>query len=217
MCSGEIGKDRRPGPHHSDVLTAIRFFDEVIAGVSRVVRNVVLTGDVRDVEVGDGDEVQVLLAEIGNEAGKIGKGNRIDGEGTIAKLVIDVEVDGVGGNSVGTQAIGDGAQGRFRRVAVAGLLKAESPEWRKRRRAGEIGISLHHFFGRGAVDEVVAKRTAFGSERIGVAIALAEVEPGAKGVVEEEAVTPFGIGGEKERNAFVDGIGGFGNALIGIP
>ena len=53
---------------------------------------------------------------------------------------------------------------RFRSVAVARLLKAERPERRQRRRAGEPGVGFDDLLRSGAVEEVVVERSAFGAE-----------------------------------------------------
>jgi hypothetical protein len=37
----------------------------------------------------------------------VGEGDGIDGEGPVLLLVVDIEVDGVGGNVVGAEAVGD--------------------------------------------------------------------------------------------------------------
>ena len=76
----------------------------MIAGVAGIVRRVSLIGRVRDVQIGDVDQVQMLFAQIGDESRKIRKGLRVHRKGTIAILIIDIEVDDVGGNSVISQA-----------------------------------------------------------------------------------------------------------------
>ena len=149
--------------------------------------------------------------------GKLGNvlGSTVKGRFLI--LVIDVEVDHVGGNSVGAKAIGDFSNLRFGRVAVARLLEAERPQRRQRRRSREIGVALDHLLGRGAVEKVVVERPAFGAEGIRVARRLAEVEPGAPGVVEKNSVTASSVDGEKKRNALVERVGRFLRADVGVP
>ena len=106
---------------------------------------------------------------------------------------------------------------RFGSVAVAGLLESEGPERRQRRRSGEIGVALHDLFRRGAVEEVVVERSAFGAEHDRVPRLLAEIEPRAPGVVEEEAVTARAIDAEEERDRLVERVGRFLRADVGVP
>ena len=46
---------------------------------------------------------------------------------------------------------------------------------------------------------------------------LAEVEPGAPGVVEKNSVTVRSVDGEKKRNALVERVGGFLRSHVGVP
>src|ERR1700684_4222399 len=108
--------------------------------------------------------MKVLLAQIGNESGKVGKSSGIDRERTIPVLIVDVEINDVGGNPVGAEAIGDLLDLRFRSVAVARLLEAKRPQRRKRRRSGEVGIAFDYLFRRRAIEKIVVERAAFGAE-----------------------------------------------------
>ena len=60
---GEVGEDGRAGPDGADVLGAIGGFDEVVAGVAGVVGGVAYAGLTRDVEVGDDDELELLVCQ----------------------------------------------------------------------------------------------------------------------------------------------------------
>src|SRR5713226_133562 len=106
----------------------------------------------------------MLFVQIGDEPGEVRERLRIDGERAVLKLVVDVEVEDVGGNPVGAETVGDLARLRFRRVGVARLLKAESPQRRERRRPGEIGVAFYDLLGSGAIEDVVVKRSAFRTE-----------------------------------------------------
>ena len=215
--AGEVGENGWAGPDDANKLTAIGGFHEIVAGMARVIGHVVFVGDVSDVQIGDGHKVEVLLFEIGNQAWKVGKSARIDGKRAVLELVVDVHVHDVGGNLVGAQAVGDFADLGFRSVAVARLLEAQRPERRQWRRAGEIGVAFHHMLRSGAIDEVVVQRATLGAKRIGGAGCLAEVEPGAPGVVEEKSVAAAFADAQKERNALVEGVCGFLWADIGVP
>ena len=168
-------------------------------------------------QVGDVDQMKMLFAQIGNQARKIRESFGIDGEGAILVLVVDVEVDHVGRNSVGAKTVGDFSNLRFGRVAVTRLLETESPQRRQRRRSGEIGVGLDNLFGRGAVEKVIVERSAFGAEGIHIARLLAKVKPRAPGVVEKNPVTMSAVDGEEKRNALVKRVGGFLRADVGVP
>ena len=79
---GEVGKDGGAGPDSADVDGAVGIFDEVIAGDAGVVRGVACVGQIGDVEVGDGDDVEVfsasgratMLGKLGKVAGSTVKG-----------------------------------------------------------------------------------------------------------------------------------------------
>ena len=79
----------------------------------------------------------------------------VDGEGRVTLLVVDVQINGVGGNFVLAQRLDDLASFRFGIIAVAALLVAERPERGKRRAADERGVFLDDLLGLGAGDEVV--------------------------------------------------------------
>ena len=64
LGAGEVRKDRRARPHDADELAAVGFLHEVVARLAGVVRRVALVGDVSDVQIGNQDEVEVLLAQI---------------------------------------------------------------------------------------------------------------------------------------------------------
>src|SRR5581483_1002156 len=159
----------------------------------------------------------MLLAQVGDESGEIGKGLRVDGEGPIAVLVVDVKVHSVRGNLIRAKPIGNFAHLRLRRVAVTRLLESKCPQGRERRRAGEVCVSLNDFFWGGTIQQVVIERTAFRAESIRVAGLLAEVKPGAPRVVEKEPVTASLMNGEEEGNRLVERIDGFLWTYVGIP
>ena len=81
-------------------------------------------------EVGDEDGVEVLLGEVVDHLGEIGKVLGVDGEGAVLVLVVDVEVEGVGGKVVGAETVGYACELGVGEVAIAGLLEAEAPERR---------------------------------------------------------------------------------------
>ena len=214
---GEVGEDRGAGPDGADVILAVEL-DEVVAGFARVVGGVGLAGEVGDVEVGDEDGVEVLGGEAVEEAGEVGVVGGIDGEGAVLVLEVDIEPDGVGGNLVGAEAVGDFVDLGFWKVGVAGLLVAEGPKGREGRRAGKPGVGLNDLFRVGAVEEVVVEGASGGGESVLGGVFAAEVEEGAEGVVEEDAEGAAVVHVEKEGDGLVDGVGGFLEAeAVGVP
>ena len=105
-CLREIGKDGRPGPDGADVVVTA-LLDEVVAGLAGVVGRIVLVGQVCDVQVGDEDGVQVLGGQLVDEPGEVREAIGVDGEGPVLVLVVDVQIDRVGGNLVRAQTRGD--------------------------------------------------------------------------------------------------------------
>ena len=82
---------------------------------------------------------------------------------------------------------------------------------------GEVSVAFDHLLRSRAADQVVVERPAFGAERIGVARLLAEVEPGAPGVVEEQPIAAAAADREEKRNALINGIDRFLGADVRIP
>ena len=75
--------------------------------------------EICDMEIGNCHDVEVFSLELGNHAGKIREGCCVDGEGAILDLIVDVEINNIGRNSVSAETIGDLPDLRFRTVAVA--------------------------------------------------------------------------------------------------
>ena len=216
--AGEVGEDGWAGPDDSGVGGAVWIFDEVVADGAGVVGGVAGVGEVGDVEVGDGDDVEVLGGKVGDHLGEVREGLGVYGEGAVVVLVVDVEVEGVGGDVVGAEGVGDGVDFGLRHIAVAGLLEAEGPEGWEGCGAGEPGVGFDDVFGGGAVEEVVVYGAVGSAEGVLVGVFAAKVEEGAPGVVEEDAESGAGAEVDEEGNAFVDGIGGFLPAeVVGVP
>src|SRR5689334_9463435 len=106
-------------------------------------------------QVGNQNQMKVLLPQIRNQPGKIGEGLRINSEGPISVLIINIKVENIGRNLVGTETIGDFANLRFRSVAVTRLLETKTPKRRKRMSSGEVGVALHNLLRVGAIDQVI--------------------------------------------------------------
>src|SRR5260370_42438427 len=92
-------------------------------------------------QICDDDCVEVFRSKSCDHAWKIGKAILIYGEWTILLLVIDVQVDDVGGDVGRAQTICGFKHARLRREAVAGLLKPPTPQGRKSHCARKPPIS----------------------------------------------------------------------------
>src|SRR5258708_8775818 len=119
LGASEIGKDRRAGPDDTYELAAIGVLYKVVTRGTGVIRDVAFAGGMSDVQIGNCDQMQMLLAEIGHQPWKVREGLWINGEWPILVLVIDVEIKHVGRNLVGAKAVGDFPDLRFRSVAIA--------------------------------------------------------------------------------------------------
>src|SRR5580698_3636639 len=89
----------------------------------------------------------------------------VDGEGRVALLIVDVEINDVGGNLFFAQGLNNFAGARLGIITVAALLIAEGPEGRKRRAANQCGELLDYFLGLRTGDEIVVQLAALGSKR----------------------------------------------------
>ena len=75
-----------------------------------------------------------------------------------------------------------------RHVAPAALLIAQRKQRRQRRASGQRGVCSDDLLRLGAVDEVVVQLAAGRAKGVVLIVELAELEIGAVGVVEEDAV-----------------------------
>src|SRR5205085_617484 len=141
-----------------------------------------------DMQIRDGDELETLLAEVANHAFEVRESLAVDGERGIALLVIDVEVENVGGNFVFAESARDFQDPGLRKVAVPRLLETECPERRQGHVPNQRSVGLQNFLGIGTEKKVVVQLAAFGSEGVSVAGGASEVEAAAPGVVEKDAI-----------------------------
>ena len=166
LLASEIRKDTGTGPDFAGVDGTIRILDEMVACQASVKGAVVVSWKIRDVQVGDGDNVKVFRLELSKHSGKIREGRCVDCKGSIFLLEIDVEINRICRNRIRTKAISDFENARLREVAISRLLKAESPERRQRRSSREPCICFHDLLGRRAVEQVVVQRAGSGAEGV---------------------------------------------------
>ena len=118
----------------------------------------------------------------------------------------DVQVDGIAGDAAGAQLGGQLVHDFLGAVAPLALVVAEGPEGRQRRQARQAGVELHRAQGRLAADEVVIHHPAVRAEEQSVPALLAEVEVGAHGVIEKDAVLRPLVQAEEEGDTLVEGV-----------
>src|SRR5208282_4758467 len=116
----------------------------------------------------------------------------VDGERSVALLIIDVKINDVGRNLFLAQRLDDLASASFGIIAVAALLVTERPERRKRCAAHKRRELLHDFLGFRTRDKIIVQLAALGSKRKIIGRLFSKVEAAAEGVVKEKAIgRPF--------------------------
>src|SRR5712672_1906212 len=138
----------------------------------------------------------------------MGKAFTIDGERSVALLKIDIEIDHVGRNFLGSQGGGNFADACFGKVAVAALLIAEAPERRQRRAADEAGVLLDYFLGVGAGEKIVVELATFGAKGKVIWRFLAEIKAAAVGVIKKHAPGSAFEQSHEKSDGLVHGVGG---------
>src|SRR5438876_241009 len=171
-----------------------------------------------DVQVGDDNGVHTLSAKIGDHFFERGEVLAIDGEGRIALLVINVEIDDVRWNSLFAKSSDNLADAGLGIIAVAALLVAERPQWRQGCVSSQGGVFFHDFSWLGAGHEVIVQLAAFGAKGEVVASQLAKIERASIRIVEENAVSDAFAQSDQERDGLVERVGGFLPAkFVGVP
>ena len=180
----EVWKDRRARPDRPDIILAI-LLDEVVARLARIVRSVALVWHVRNMQIGDDDRMELLRCQLTDKARKVRKCRRIDREGAVFVLKVDVKPQHIGRDMIVTQPGRDLLYPRTRRVTVARLLVSKRPKRRQGRRTGQPGVGFYNLLRFRTVQKIVVERTVRSGERVAIRAFVAEVEEGTERVVEE--------------------------------
>ena len=90
LCLGKVRKNRGPRPHHTHVCRAIRQLHKAIFCNPRVVGGVAGSRLPRDVRVCDDDEMELVGRKLLDHLRKFRKSLRVDGEGHVVLLEVDV-------------------------------------------------------------------------------------------------------------------------------
>ena len=205
----EIRKYTFTGPYRSHVNGSVRILDENIALDSRIEWRVTPVGISLDVHVRDQDDVEALLAQVGDHFFKMREILPIDGERGVTFLIVNIQIDGVGRNFLFAQEPRDFPHAGLGIVAIAALLVTEYPKRWQGRAPGERGVLLDDFFWSPPGNKVIIQFPAFRSERKIVRGLFPEIETAAVGVVKEQAVGHALAKSHKKRNGLVKRVGGF--------
>ncbi len=162
-----------------------------------------------DVQVGDENRVKTLSAKIGDHLFESGEVLAVDGERGVALLIVDVEIDDVGRDFLVAKGFDNLTRAGLGVIAVAALLITKGPERRQRRTPGQGRVFFDDSFRLRTRNEVIVQLTAFRAKRKVVPRFLAEIENTSIGVVEEHAVSNTFAQPDKERDGFVEWVGGF--------
>ena len=214
----EIREHAVAGPHLANKNRAIGILDEHVVLDAGVVRRVAVARVFFDVQVGDENRVEALCAKISNHLLESREILAVNGKGSITLLIVDVEIDNIGGDSFFAKSSDNFAGARFRVVAVSTLLIAKRPQWGEERTAGQGRVFFDDFLGFRTGNEVVIQLTGFGAKGKVVPAFLSEIENASVGVVEENPVSDPFTQPNEERDGLVERIGRFLPAkLVGVP
>src|SRR5580692_601525 len=156
---GELRKNAWPRPHRSGINTAIGILYEVVFRNAGIVGCVAVTGKVSNMQIRNGDKMKVLRRKLRDQSRQIRKRLLIHCEWAVLLLEIDIEIDDIGRDMIGAQTLCNFHYSRLRRIAVAGLLKPETPDRRKCGCPSQPRICLHDMLWSGSVKHVVIQRT----------------------------------------------------------
>ena len=127
----------------------------------------------------------------------------VDGEGRVALLIIDVEVNGIRWYFFLAKRLDNLARSRFGIVGIAALLIAERPQRRQRRASRHGGVFFDDFFWLGSGKEVVIQLPAFGAEGKITLRFFAKIKNASIGVIEEKAISDAIAQPDEERNGLI--------------
>ena len=120
LCPREIRENALARPHLSDVHGPIWILDEVIVRQAFIVRFV--AGQLREVQIGDGDDLESFIPQILHHPLKVGEPLAINGERTFVLLIIDIEINDIGRNLAFAELTRNFANPGLGIIAVAALL-----------------------------------------------------------------------------------------------
>ena len=191
----------------------------MIARDAAIVRRITLPRRLGDMQIGDGNELNALLAQVAGKPLQVGKGGLVHGERPVAILEIDIQPQHIGGQSILLQPRDHIAGLAGGHIAIARLLVTERPLRRERRFARQVGIASDHLGSRRPRDHIIIDRSVGCAEVDNIGIAVTEIEPGPPAVVEQQAVTTArSADRDEERDRLVDRVGRTGERVrIGIP
>src|SRR5258708_2774117 len=169
-------------------------------------------------KIGDGHDFEALVPQVLHHAFEIGEPLPIDRERTIVLLVVNVQINYIGGNFTLAKLGSDLAHLRLWIIAVPALLVSQRKQRRERHSTDKLAELLHYLLGSRSVKKIVVQLPALRAERIRIADLFAEIKAGSISVVEENAVCRAVAKREQERDVFVKRIGGLlPSEGVGVP
>ena len=127
LLAREVWKHTGAGPDSTCVNRPVRILHKMVPCNAAVVSEIALPGKVRDMRISDGHDMEIFRLELRDHSRKIGESCPVHREGAILILVVDVEIDCVGRNRIGSQSVCNFQHTCLRHVAVTRLLEAEGP------------------------------------------------------------------------------------------
>src|ERR1700720_4601735 len=119
-------------------------------------------------QIRNDDGVEVLRFKLRDHSGKVREALAIYSEGTVLFLVVDIQINNVGGDMIRSQAVCDLDHSRLRGVTVTRLLKPESPDRRKWHGSGQPRVCFYYVLWSRSVKDVVIHGGARSGERIAI-------------------------------------------------
>src|SRR5271168_4474373 len=166
LLARKVWKDAGAGPYSTGINRAVGILDEVITGNAAVIRSVVTIWQVSNMQIGNRHHMKVVRFEPSNHSGEVRKRLRVDREGAIFFLEINIEIDCVCRNSIDSEPLRNLQNTILRHIAIARLLKPQRPQRRQRRSPRKPCVCLNYLLRRRPIENVVIDRTTRGAKGI---------------------------------------------------
>src|SRR5216683_4888518 len=104
----EVREHGRSGPDLADIDRVVGILYEVVACNAAIVWSIMRVGEIGDVQIRDGDDVNILLLQVRNHLREVCKLDLVDCERAMVVLKINIQIDRVHWDLVRTKPIGEG-------------------------------------------------------------------------------------------------------------
>src|SRR4029077_1545717 len=156
----KVREDAGAWPHGAGIDCAVGILYKVVAGNASVVGQVAVTGEVCDMQIRNDDRVEVLRFKLRDHSGKVRKTFAIYCEGTVLLLVVDIQINNVGGDMIRSQTVCNFDHSRLRGVTVTRLLISKTPDRREWHGSSQPCVSFYYMLRSRSVKDVVIQRSA---------------------------------------------------------